>query len=124
MPGRSRRPPRNRGEVLMRSLAPLACSRPAGARVALLRSPILPTAGRQIPQADRPVQPRTIPGESRFRHSSDRLPKRTFLLGPKCGHFYWGLTQLYMPVVTGWKVYDNSAESYRLIAEGGAGREP
>ena len=60
--------------------------RPAGlppdARVALLRSPILPTARRRIPRRDRTVQRRRTRGE---RASND--PGQP---APKSGHFYWG----------------------------------
>ena len=45
-----------------RRASPLAYSPPAGARVALLRSPILPTAARKIPRKAPTVQPQIIPG--------------------------------------------------------------
>src|SRR3954453_21387872 len=60
-----------------------------GARVALLRSPILPTARRTIPERAVPVQPRTTRGESRSSRRSDKVQTadvstaakvRTFLL--------------------------------------------
>ena len=69
----------------------LAYGRPAGARVALLRSPILPTAGRTMARRGRTVQPRTTRGASRSSGRSDnvRTPDistvaemRTFLLLP------------------------------------------
>ncbi len=69
----------------------LAYSRPTGARVALLRSPILPTAGRTITRRGHTVQPRTTRGGSRSSGRSDnvRTPDistvaemRTFLLLP------------------------------------------
>src|SRR5215470_19018785 len=84
MGAKKARPPR-------RGPSRLAYSRPAGARVALLRSPILPPARRRIAARGGSVQPRIIRGESRTSGRSDR-PKtadistvakmRTFLLLP------------------------------------------
>src|SRR5262249_39358693 len=68
---------------------PLAYSRPPGARVALLRSPILPAAPPRIATSPRAVQPRITPGASPSSGTSDtprtpdvsNAPKlRTFLL--------------------------------------------
>jgi hypothetical protein len=81
---------RRGGEVKSR-LRPgsLAYSRPAGARVALLRSPILPTAQRRINQNDRGIQPRITRGANRrfsangnFRPADipNAVKQRTFLL--------------------------------------------
>src|SRR5947209_4321156 len=72
----------------------LAYSRPAGARVARLRSPILPTAPAKIAARPNAVQPRITPGGSRSSGRSDKVrtadvstvPKmRTFLLLPDRG---------------------------------------
>jgi hypothetical protein len=81
---RKARPPRRRPD-------PLAYSPPSGARVALLRSPILPTAGQRIARRARTVQPQITPGvEDSGR--SERTDQRTFLFQPTRGHFYCGLT--------------------------------
>ncbi len=40
------------------------------------------------------------------------------------GRSLQNLFTLYIPVVTTWKVYDNTTAIYRLIAEGGQGYEP
>lgn len=65
----------------------LAYSRPAGARVALLRNPILSTARRGIAKKVRSVQPQITPG------GEDPMPRgktdeRTFLFQANSGHFY------------------------------------
>ena len=62
--GGAARPPgvyrlRGRRPVRTSRAGPRAYSRPPGARVALLRSRILPAAGRTIPRRGRTVQPRT-----------------------------------------------------------------
>src|SRR5262249_33650890 len=66
-------------------------SRPTGARVALLRSPILPTAGRTIPRRGHTVQRRITRGGNRSSARSDTAltadistvaEMRTFLLSP------------------------------------------
>src|SRR5262245_37589971 len=79
---------------------PLTYSRPAGARVALLRSPILPTDGRNIAISQHGVQRRSTHGNSRSSGRSDKAltpdisivaKMRTFLLWcdnrefPGCG---------------------------------------
>src|SRR5262249_18703972 len=77
-----------------RGPGPLAYSRPAGARVALLRSPILPPAGGTIGQRGSSRQPRITRGGSRSSGRSDMgltadlvivLKMRTFLLLPDTG---------------------------------------
>src|SRR6266542_5033786 len=87
MPARGQKQTRAR----LRSPGRLAYSRPAGARVALLRSPILPTARRRIPRAGSGVQPKIIRGETHSSGRSDRpltadistvRKMRTFLLLP------------------------------------------
>lgn len=74
-----------------RGVRPPAYSRPSGARVALLRRPILPTAGRTITRRGRTVRPRSTRGGSRSNGGSDNaltadIPTvaemRTFLLLP------------------------------------------
>src|SRR3954452_10415791 len=75
----------------MRGADLLAYSRPAGARVERLRSPILPTAPARIAARPNAVQPRITPGGSPSSARSDKVrtadvstvPKmRTFLLLP------------------------------------------
>ncbi len=67
----------NEASLRVRKAGSLAYSRPAGARVALLQSPILPTAAKTIPRRGHTVQPRTIRGGGHF----ERGKKRTILMG-------------------------------------------
>jgi hypothetical protein len=85
---------KKRAGTQLRSPRPLAYSRPAGARVALLRSPILPTARGRIPRKEENVQRRIIRGGSPSNGRSDTalsadisivLKMRTFLLLPDTG---------------------------------------
>jgi transposase len=64
-PGR-RQGKKNGADLRVRKAGPLAYSRPPGARVALLQSPILPTAGTRIPRKGRTVQRQIIPGGGHF----------------------------------------------------------
>src|SRR6516165_4103364 len=64
---------------LTKQLGPLAYSRPPGARVALLRSPILRTATRKLKRKDRNVQPRITHGEPPA-DISNASKQRTFLM--------------------------------------------
>jgi hypothetical protein len=64
-----------------------AHSPPTGAGVALVRSPILPTARRKIPRRGHTVQPQIIPGVADSERS-EWSDQRTFLLQPNRGHFY------------------------------------
>src|SRR4029453_19410139 len=82
---------KNKAGASSRRPRPLAYRRPPGARVALLRSPILPTAQRSIAASHRAVQPRIIRGGSRSDGRSDKgltpdilivAKMRTFLLLP------------------------------------------
>ena len=75
----------------------LARSRPAGARVALLRSPILPPVPRGIAPSRQVVQHRIIRGGNPSNRSSEPTTKadisigdklRTFLLGPDTAREY------------------------------------
>ena len=52
----------------------MAYRRSPGARVALLRSPILPTARGRIAKRDRGVQPQIIPGDEHSRVRKDDVP--------------------------------------------------
>lgn len=50
------------------------------------------------------------------------IPEAT--IRQRYGRSLQNLFTLYMPVITTWKVYDNSAADYRLVAEGGQGFAP
>ena len=50
------------------------------------------------------------------------IPEAT--IRQRYGRSLQNLFTLYMPVITTWKVYDNSTANYRLVAEGGQGFEP
>jgi hypothetical protein len=86
----------------MKKTGPLVYSRPTGARVALLRSPILPAATREIPGRGRSVQPQITLGEGALSGSDGELSPdisiatkmRTFLLRSdnrllNALHFVW-----------------------------------
>src|SRR5262245_28221479 len=64
-----------------------ACSRPAGARVALLRSPILPTARRRIAARPANVQPRISPGAGGSTSKSDNLMTADISIVPEVRTF-------------------------------------
>src|SRR5208337_5256206 len=82
---------KRKARPLRRRSSPLAYSPPAGARVALLRSPILPTDLRKIPRRALAVQRQTTLGvEASAR--SEMTDHRTFLFQPNRGHFYCGPT--------------------------------
>ena len=50
------------------------------------------------------------------------IPEAT--IRQRYGRSLENLFSLYMPVVTTWKVYDNTTATYRLVAEGGQGFQP
>jgi hypothetical protein len=69
-----------------------AYSPPTGAGVALVRSPILPTARRKIPRRGLTVQPQITLGVE-DSVGSEKTDQRTFLLQPNRGHFYCAPTE-------------------------------
>src|SRR5204862_4110410 len=83
---------KSRAGLRARKAGPPAYSRPAGARVALLQSPTLPTAPRKIPGRGHAVQPRITPG-ARASRACDTPLTADISIGEKSGHFYWGLTK-------------------------------
>src|SRR5881227_1821574 len=66
-------PQRRRTRPRLRRPGPLAYRRPPGARVALLRSPILPTATGSLPERGPGVQPQSTPGGGPSRVRGDIL---------------------------------------------------
>jgi transposase len=66
---------------LRKKTGPLAYSRPMGARVALLRSPILPPATRKIPKRAGIGQPQITPGVE-DSVANEKTDHRTFLFQP------------------------------------------
>ncbi len=56
---------------------------------------------------------------ARVRAGGHHIPPET--VRQRYGRSIRNLFELYMPHLTTWKVYDNTANNYRLIAEGGAG---
>ena len=62
-----------------------------GTQVALLRSPILPTAPRRIARRGRVVQPQITPG-GRASNASDSWLTPDIFIGRRRGHFYFAVT--------------------------------
>lgn len=56
---------------------------------------------------------------ARVRAGGHHIPPDT--VRQRYGRSVRNLFELYMPHLTTWKVYDNTADDYRLIAEGGTG---
>jgi predicted ABC-type ATPase len=56
---------------------------------------------------------------ARVRAGGHHIPPET--VRQRYGRSIRNLFELYMPHLTTWKVYDNTTNDYRLIAEGGAG---